>query len=299
MKKITFILLGLLAFASASAVEYQYSPLVKEGKKWVYFYSNGPGFYVGQLVNTTEMNGHNYINYYVQEGISTPEINLEEANSSSEPNFGVANLRAFFREEDKKVYIVYYNWVVDQDDGYTYYQQYQFAKYFDEATGESVLYDFNDVTDPYVNHYNNDQPLFEGINVVITQEQLGDNLSNLYKIGDKVVIAEQCGAVKDYLQNNDMMLNPLNPRYLNGVEPTRMLAYIEDDGKIIYKGENYEAAMEYLNSSSITTVDGDKQVKRVRYYNLAGVESAQPVKGVNIKVTTYSDGTRKSEKVVY
>ncbi len=49
---------------------------------------------------------------------------------------------------------------------------------------------------------------------------------------------------------------------------------------------------------SITTVAGDKQVKSVRYYNLAGVESAQPVKGVNIRVTTYSDGTTKSEKIV-
>ena len=56
--------------------------------------------------------------------------------------------------------------------------------------------------------------------------------------------------------------------------------------------------MEYLNSSAITTVAGDKQVKSVRYYNLTGVESAEPVKGVNIKVTTYSDGTRKSEKMV-
>ncbi|MBR2146767.1 MAG: hypothetical protein IJ925_04985, partial [Muribaculaceae bacterium] len=179
-----------------------------------------------------------------------------------------------------------------------YYQQYQFAKYFDEATGESVIYDFNDVTDPYVNYTYGYQPLFEGVDIEVTQEQLGDYLSNLYKIGDEVVIAERCGAVKDYRQNNDMMLNPLNQRYPNGGEPTRMLAYIEDDGKIIYKGENYDAAMEYLNSSSITTIAGDKQVKSVRYYNLAGIESAEPQDGVSIKVTTYSDGTRSSEKII-
>ena len=34
-------------------------------------------------------------------------------------------------------------------------------------------------------------------------------------------------------------------------------------------------------------------------YNLTGVESAEPQQGINIKVTTYSDGTRKSEKVVH
>ena len=298
MKKIIFTLLGMLMMTSASAVEYQYSPLVKEGKKWVYFYSNDSGFYVGQLVNTTEMNGHNYINYYVQEGLSTPDINLEEANSSPEPNFDVANLRAFFREEDKRVYIVYNSWSVNQDDGHTYYQQYQFAKYFDEATGESVIYDFNDVADPYVNYTYGYQPLFEGVDIEVTQEQLGEYLSNLYKIGDEVVIAERCGAVKDYRQNNDMMLNPLNQRYPNGGEPTRMLAYIEDDGKIIYKGENYDAAMEYLNSSSITTIAGNKQAVGIRYYNLAGIESAEPFKGVNLKVTTYTDGTRTTEKLI-
>jgi hypothetical protein len=39
-------------------------------------------------------------------------------------------------------------------------------------------------------------------------------------------------------------------------------------------------------------------VEKSGYYNLAGVESAEPFKGVNIKVTTYCDGTRSSEKVL-
>ena len=48
----------------------------------------------------------------------------------------------------------------------------------------------------------------------------------------------------------------------------------------------------------VEEVEKNKSVASVRYYNLAGVESAQPVKGVNIRVTTYSDGTTKSEKMV-
>jgi hypothetical protein len=285
MKKITFILLGLLAFASASAVEYQYSPLVKEGKKWVYFDTRNPCyFYVGYLQNTTEMNGHNYVNYYIQEGMIEPEMNIENAQ-----------LAAFFREEDKRVYCVYYYW--EEIDNQIYYTPYEYAKYFDEATGENVIYDFNNVTDPYINHYNDDLPLFEGLEVVVAQEQLGDFMSNFYNIGEDVVIAERCGAVKDYL-NNDMMLKPFNHRYPNDNLLYRKLAYIEEDGEIIYKGENYDAAMEYLNSSAISTVSGDKQVASVRYYNLTGVESAEPQQGVNIKVTTYSDGARLSEKVI-
>ena len=35
MKRIIFYLLGLLMMTNASALEYQYDPLVREGKVWV------------------------------------------------------------------------------------------------------------------------------------------------------------------------------------------------------------------------------------------------------------------------
>ena len=76
------------------------------------------------------------------------------------------------------------------------------------------------------------------------------------------------------------------------------LSAVYENGELVYKGFAYDEAQNLKNPEAITTVTGDKQVKSVRYYNLAGVESAQPVKGVNIKVTTYSDGTTKSEKIM-
>lgn len=42
----------------------------------------------------------------------------------------------------------------------------------------------------------------------------------------------------------------------------------------------------------------NKEVKSVCYYNLAGVESDEPFDGVSIKVTTYSDGTRSTDKII-
>ena len=36
MKKLLFFLLGMLMITSASAAEYQYVPLVREGVKWEY-----------------------------------------------------------------------------------------------------------------------------------------------------------------------------------------------------------------------------------------------------------------------
>ena len=41
-----------------------------------------------------------------------------------------------------------------------------------------------------------------------------------------------------------------------------------------------------------------KTVKSVRYYNIAGIESNQPLDGVNIVVTTYTDGTTATSKLM-
>ena len=76
------------------------------------------------------------------------------------------------------------------------------------------------------------------------------------------------------------------------------LSAVYENGELVYKGCLYEEAQRLKDSSAITTVAGDRQAQSVRYYNLAGVESSEPQPGVNIKVTTWSDGSRTSEKVV-
>ena len=52
---------------------------------------------------------------------------------------------------------------------------------------------------------------------------------------------------------------------------------------------------------NVTTVDEvvvPRTVVATRYYNLMGVESEKPFEGINIVVTTYSDGTRSSAKIL-
>ena len=48
----------------------------------------------------------------------------------------------------------------------------------------------------------------------------------------------------------------------------------------------------------VTDVNTSKQVAGVKYYNLAGVEGAKPFDGVNVVVTTYTDGTNATTKVI-
>ena len=53
-----------------------------------------------------------------------------------------------------------------------------------------------------------------------------------------------------------------------------------------------------LHATAITEIENQKQVVTMRYYNLAGVESAEPQPGVNLKVTTWSDGSRTTQKII-
>jgi hypothetical protein len=53
----------------------------------------------------------------------------------------------------------------------------------------------------------------------------------------------------------------------------------------------------YPKPTAVNEVNTDKSVTGVRYYNVAGQEMAQP-SGLTIQVTTYSDGTTATTKVV-
>ena len=86
--------------------------------------------------------------------------------------------------------------------------------------------------------------------------------------------------------------------YITGINSMSGLSAVYENGELVYMGCKYDEAQELKQPDAITTISGEKQAKSIRYYNLAGVESAEPQQGVNIKVTTYSDGTRSSEKVI-
>lgn len=51
-------------------------------------------------------------------------------------------------------------------------------------------------------------------------------------------------------------------------------------------------------STGVEDVDAEKTVVGVTYYNLLGVSSDRPFEGVNVVVTTYTDGTKSSKKIV-
>ncbi len=82
-----------------------------------------------------------------------------------------------------------------------------------------------------------------------------------------------------YLQNYYVLYNLVNTR--------------------LYNSRYFDAQKIMEQLSGINSIAGNKEVKSVIYYNLQGIDSETPFHGFNIKVTTYSDGSRKSEKVVH
>ena len=55
--------------------------------------------------------------------------------------------------------------------------------------------------------------------------------------------------------------------------------------------------LEVYPNTGVDELNAGKQVADVRYYNIAGQEMAQP-NGLTIQVTTYTDGTRSTTKVI-
>ena len=293
MKRISFLLLWLLAFASAGAVENEYVPLVREGVVWEYvgYYHAWPepGYeriqlYTLEFNGTTVIDGKTYFNifrtYYDQQG------------NAKEPY-----LAAYVREEGKVVTAIENDVYGESINDYFWW--------FIPGT----LYDFN-------------KPMFlpdeaaecAEINYPISEYSMADTYQEFeVGIGQTVrrgyqIIAYDAPNDPEYSFKTiegigvdcgfGDLLVPYR-EYVTSINPMSSLSAVYENGELVYQGCGYDEAQELKNLNAITTVTGDKQVANVRYYNLAGVESTELQPGMNIKVTTYSDGTRSSEKVAY
>lgn len=79
--------------------------------------------------------------------------------------------------------------------------------------------------------------------------------------------------------------------------PKRKIAY--DNGQELSKDYVvYPLNLDANTVTGITETTGTKTVKSVRYFNIMGVELAEPTAGVNIVLTTYTDGTTHSQKIL-
>ncbi|MBR5086619.1 MAG: hypothetical protein IKX31_06405 [Muribaculaceae bacterium] len=290
MKKITLLLLGLLTMASASAVENEYVPLVREGVVWEYVghYLDWPdeGYLTEQLYTleingTTEIDGELYYNVY--------RTDYNEELLAQEPY-----LVAYVREENKVVT------AIDNEKHWWFIPK--------------ILYDFN-------------KPMFlpdsETVETLGIEDYYGLEIIDYFMHRYIPITVEVAGALRNgYHINYDDGVNYYYPdyeakiiegigvdcrygdflvpyrEYVTSINPMASLSAVYENGELVYKGNAYDQALQLKDPEAISTIAGDKKVANVRYYNLAGVESNEPFKGVSIKVTTYTDGTRSTKKII-
>ncbi len=72
-----------------------------------------------------------------------------------------------------------------------------------------------------------------------------------------------------------------------------------DSDRLYYVVEN-QITLKVDDEGIVTGIDNvtSKAVANVKYYNMAGIESYVPFQGINIEVTTYTDGSRTTRKIM-
>ena len=71
-----------------------------------------------------------------------------------------------------------------------------------------------------------------------------------------------------------------------------------EKGQFVFEDIYKDVKVVINNLTAVEEINSTKTVSNVAYYNLAGQQSAEPVNGVNIVVTTYSDGSTTTAKVI-
>lgn len=252
MKKLIFALLSFLMIISANAVEYEYDPLVKEGKVWVeceqnsFFHVDHLNYY--QFHGTTTINGCDYLNLYAT--INTRVISDEDIPI------------AFVRENDKKVYVILNGLAHGKD--YQWGQNGDFVPIYgcqlvDDQIGLYIMYDFINYLNPYTTHFD-----YYHMNSTLctNQMQIGDHLANYFS-----VISFYYAPYSSMYYSIAEGIGPLSRAFINlwndDVERWYLgLAWVEDNGEIIYRGNLYNEAVDFMSYVPLVR----EGVKWIEYY---------------------------------
>lgn len=308
MKKIITLIISVLALLPSSAVAADYVPLVREGVRWLYWYCKESGAddveYFAEFRGDSIINGYTYKKAYRYKAVPGAKLDVTRTTPV-----------ALMREENKVVY------VVDLDDGIKANSEFYGSGNWNtcildgpnEEVCELVAYDFNSAESmiktkgdwvsffepEYIQCESGEFPLLDNTkrNLIKAYYGEGSDRSLFCSIADGIGPTSQTdGPSGDVIEpygtfctcGEGIMLLAVCETGSDGVEtPVYAADGVVDDH-----------LKELLGWAGVEGVPLDRVVKGVRYYNLQGVESARPMPGVSIKVTTYSDGTTRAEKVV-
>jgi len=122
-----------------------------------------------------------------------------------------------------------------------------------------------------------------------------------YYTNDVYVTIEGYETLFDLKDNDGNVIEPAEDGNYYSLDHTKTYTiYIlgKEKGSFTFDDIYKDIELNIKNFTAVEELDANKTVANVAYYNLAGQQSAQPVSGVNIVVTTYSDGTTTTAKVI-
>ena len=262
MKKLFLIVLALLGISQAMAQEYEYVPFVREGAKWVYV-----------CYDDMEYNEPIYYSFEMSEDVLIGEKNYKPVIVTHYIYGGGKEVEDFIpvylREENKVVYAI-------QPDGIQYPQCPvgigDYFSYWDTkptTTEEFILYDFNDPIALYDSIFSNHSAVGPGYVTYTSTEMV--------TIGN---CQSKCHYYQHGIDENDRIIEGIGydgnfgtplfyfELYLTGFQVGYTLSHVIEDGKIIYKGINYDPNIRV----GLDEVVEDKVVRPLdaNYYDLMG-----------------------------
>ena len=263
MKKTTIIsLLTLLGFTQGFSQEYEYVPFVREGVKWVYgivnyrynYVAHDPAFLGETVYRILELKGDTVINGKTYKAM--------HKYSGKSINYANDTVPIYLREENKLVYGI----IPDK----TFYNDcpiYNGYSSIDMYSGEEfLLYDFQDPVSYWNNLFAADpagcpnQYLYTDT-ITIGNRKAKRYVNQLFNVRDWYMI-EGIG-IDDELSYTLAFF-----QQISGIGSLNfVLSHVIEDGKIIYKGIQYDPD----NMTAVDEVATDKSRQTDgNYYNLMG-----------------------------
>lgn len=184
-----------------------------------------------------------------------------------------------------------------------------------DADGNDAIFYYQRGANPYLYYWNGDN--LEGEQIAIPATETGlircnQNGANFFAMDGKNFVVYPCGNANNAYYDGFAILEVGADAPLFIKEPTVSVApnafqsnwlNVEVDGNVatIYQyvpGKSMEVYTMTPITTAVKDVNAQKNVAGVQYVNAAGQMSAVPFEGINVKVTSYTDGTKAATKVI-
>lgn len=184
-----------------------------------------------------------------------------------------------------------------------------------DADGNDAIFYYNRGGNPYLYYFNGDNLEGEQIAIPTTDDGImrsNQAGANFFAMDGKNFVVYPCGKATNAYFDGFAILEVGADAPLFIKEPTVSVApnafqsnwlNVEVDGNVatIYQyvpGKSMEVYTMTPITTAVKDVNAQKNVAGVQYVNAAGQMSAVPFEGINVKVTSYTDGTKAATKVI-